>query len=109
MHGHVWQRNPYINNGTQLGNNVLSQWIGSRDNHGSSDHFDMLIDKAGGSFGRAGDYLYSVFVPTQARDGAWGVFRVGDVQPAQPTQLNPACPAQTATGLSTPDQTQGWH
>ena len=33
-------------------------------------------------FGRAGDYLYSVFVPTQARDGAWGIFRVGDAQPA---------------------------
>ena len=30
---------------TKLGNNNLSQWIGSRDNHGSSDHFDMLIDK----------------------------------------------------------------
>ncbi len=100
LHGHVWQRNPYINNGTQLGNNVLSQWIGSRDNHGSSDHFDMLIDKAGGSFGQAGDYLYSVFVPTQARDGAWGIFRVGNA-PAGTVQ-NPACRAQSAPGYQPP-------
>jgi hypothetical protein len=103
LHGHVWQRNPYINNGTQLGNNILSQWIGSRDNHGSSDHFDALIDRAGGSFGRAGDYLYSVFVPTQARDGAWGVFRVSDpAQPAPPVQLNPACPAKQQPGYQPP-------
>jgi hypothetical protein len=39
-------------NSTQLGNNILSQWIGSRDNHGSSDHFDIMIDKAGGEVGR---------------------------------------------------------
>ena len=68
LHGHVWQRNPYNTNSTNIGSNSLSQWIGSRDNHGSSDHFDMLIDKAGGEAGKAGagDYLYTVFVPTQA-------------------------------------------
>lgn len=98
LHGHVWQRNPYINNGTQLGQNILSQWIGSRDNHGSSDHFDVMIDKAGGEFGQAGDYLYSVFVPTQARDGAWGLFRVGTVN--NPTIQNAACPAKTSPNYS---------
>ena len=103
LHGHVWQRNPYIMNGTQLGNNILSQWIGSRDNHGSSDHFDMLIDKAGGEGKQLGDYLFSVFVPTQARDGAWGIFRVLDSnnQPAPAGQTqNAACPAKTSPGYS---------
>ncbi len=100
LHGHVWQRNPYITNGTQLGNNVLSQWIGSRDNHGSSDHFDMLIDKAGGEGGQAGDYLFTVFVPTQARDGAWGIFRVGNA-PAGQTQ-NAGCPAKASPGYAPP-------
>jgi hypothetical protein len=105
LHGHVWQRNPYINNGTQLGNNILSQWIGSRDNHGSSDHFDMLIDKAGGEGGMTGDYLYTVFVPTQARDGGWGLFRVLDknnqMAPAGQTQ-NAACPAKAQPGYQPP-------
>jgi hypothetical protein len=102
LHGHVWQRNPYINNGTQLGQNILSQWIGSRDNHGSSDHYDMLIDKAGGEGGQAGDYLFTVFVPTQARDGAWGIFRVGNAPPGQ--VQNAGCPAQTSPGYQPPSK-----
>jgi hypothetical protein len=100
LSGHVWQRNPYINNSTQLGNNTLSQWIGSRDNHGSSDHFDMLIDKAGGEGGQAGDYLYSVFLPTQARDGAWGIFRVGNRPQSQ--IRNAGCPAKVSPGYKPP-------
>jgi manganese oxidase len=78
VHGHSWQRNPYQNNSLIIGNNNLSQWLGSRDNHGSSDHFDLVIDKAGGNFGRQGDYLYTAFLPDQALLGAWGVFRVGN-------------------------------
>ncbi|HLQ45645.1 MAG TPA: hypothetical protein VK137_12990, partial [Planctomycetaceae bacterium] len=35
VHGHVWQRNPYTNDSTVIGANSLSQWIGSRDNHGA--------------------------------------------------------------------------
>ena len=61
VHGHVWQRNPYQNNSTVLGDNNLSQWMGSRDNHGSTDHFDLVIDKAGGEFGQGGDYLIQSF------------------------------------------------
>src|SRR4026207_2135380 len=76
LNGHVWQRNPYNTSSQKIGSNSLSQWIGSRDNHGSSDHFDMVIEKAGGEGKQPGDYLYTVFVPTQARDGAWGIFRV---------------------------------
>jgi hypothetical protein len=77
IHGHQWQRNPYQNNSTIIGSNNLSQWIGSRDNHGSSDHFDLVIDKAGGQFGKSGDYLYTAYLPDQALLGAWGIFRVG--------------------------------
>jgi hypothetical protein len=75
--GHNWQRNPYQNNSTTIGSNNLSQWLGSRDNHGSSDHFDLVIDKAGGTFGRSGDYLYTAYLPDQSLLGAWGIFRVG--------------------------------
>jgi hypothetical protein len=89
VHGHVWQQKPYLNNSTQIGPNSLSQWIGSRDNHGSTDHFDLVIDKAGGEGGQAGDYLYTVFVPIQARNGAWGIFRVGNN--TTPVQTNPVC------------------
>ncbi len=95
IHGHQWQRNPYQNNSTTIANNNLSQWLGSRDNHGSSDHFDLVIDKAGGQFGKAGDYLYTAYLPDQALLGAWGIFRVGNVpSPAQP---NAVCSNQQGT------------
>jgi hypothetical protein len=102
LHGHVWQRNPYKNNSTVIGDQTLSQWLGSRDNHGSTDHFDLVLNKAGGEFGRAGDYLYTVFVPNQQAVGAWGVFRVGPPGTQQPTP--PACdPQSPATPYTGPE------
>ena len=103
VHGHQWQRNPYSNNSLNIAPNNLSQWLGSRDNHGSSDHFDLVIDRAGGQFGRQGDYLYTAFLPDQALLGAWGLLRVGNpgtpapngvcgkvaAPSAQPEQVNP--------------------
>ncbi|CAN5696946.1 multicopper oxidase [soil metagenome] len=89
VHGHVWPRNPYKNDSTQIGENTLSQWLGSRDNHGATDHFEVVLDKAGGKSGKPGDYLYTVFLPSQASLGAWGLFRVG--KPKQDWQPNPAC------------------
>ena len=95
VHGHNWQRNPYQKNSLIIGNNNLSQWLGSRDNHGSSDHFDLVIDKAGGTFGRQGDYLYTAYLPDQAALGAWGVFRVGN--PGTPAA---ECCLRTAANLA---------
>jgi len=76
LSGHVWQKTPYVNNSTSIGNNPLSQWIGSIDNFGSTTHFDVLLDQAGGENQVPGDYLYTVFVPSKAQYGLWGLFRV---------------------------------
>ena len=101
IHGHQWQKNPYQNNSTIISNNNLSQWIGSRDNHGSSDHFDLVIDKAGGQFGKAGDYLYTAYLPDQALLGAWGIFRVGIPGNPLPTPApNAVCGNQQAAPSS---------
>jgi hypothetical protein len=93
IHGHAWLRNPYQKNSTVIAPNNLSQWMGSRDNHGSSDHFDLVIPQAGGTFNRAGDYLYTTYLPADASAGSWGIFRVG----------NPSNP----TGVCTPSGTTG--
>ena len=77
VHGHVWPRNPYKNESTEIGDNSLSQWLGSRDNHGATDHFEIVLGRAGGERGKPGDYLYTVYLPGQAQLGAWGIFRVG--------------------------------
>lgn len=100
LNGHVWQRNPYTNESRVIGNNLLSQWIGSRDNHGSTDHFDLVIDRAGGEGGQAGDYLYTVFQPLQTRTGTWGLFRVGDAPPS--TTPNAVCKPVVSPGYVPP-------
>ena len=102
LHGHVWQRNPYkidaLGNGSaEIGDNSLSQWLGSRDNHGATDHFEIVLPSAGGERGRPGDYLYTVYLPGQAQLGAWGIFRVGKSdEPAQPNVGCKVVPAGTA-------------
>ena len=112
LHGHNWQRNPYNTNSTQLGDQKLSQWLGSRDNYGSTDHADILLSKAGGEGGRPGDYLYTAFVPVQGSQGPWGIFRVGasgggggGTDGAGP--INGACPqtpVQPSQATPTPKQ-----
>lgn len=94
LHGHVWQRNPYTKDSQVIGDNNLSQWIGSRDNHGATDHFELVLNKAGGEAKQAGDYLYTVFLPNQANLGAWGIFRVGPKGPAAPAVTACKPPAQ---------------
>jgi hypothetical protein len=101
VHGHNWQRNPYQKNSLIIGSNNLSQWLGSRDNHGSSDHFDLVIDKAGGTFGKQGDYLYTAYLPDQASLGAWGLFRVGNPGTPQP---NAVCQQQPTAPSAAPKQ-----
>jgi hypothetical protein len=90
VNGHVWQREPYTNNSTVIGNNQLSQWLGSHDSHGGTDHYDIVIDRAGGQNGVAGDYLYTTFVPNQNALGSWGIFRVLDKNDKQ-VPSNPVC------------------
>lgn len=104
LHGHVWQRNPYKNDSKAIGNNNLSQWLGSRDNHGSTDHFDMVINKAGGESGRAGDYLYTVFQPIQAQQGQWGIFRVGNLGGSSPIGDCPKVQPQPGAVTNQPGQ-----
>ena len=103
VHGHNWQRNPYQNNSTTIAGNNLSQWLGSRDNHGSTDHFDLVIDKAGGTLGRSGDYLYTAYLPDQAALGAWGIFRVGI--PGTPAPNAVCSNQQQAPSVSSPART----
>jgi hypothetical protein len=91
LHGHAWQRNPYKNNSSVIGDNKLSQWIGSRDNHGSSDHFDFMLSSAGGQGRVSGDYLFTVFLPDQALRGVWGLLRVGGTNVAEPAKPNGSC------------------
>ncbi len=106
IHGHAWQKNPYQNNSTTIAPNNLSQWIGSRDNHGSTDHFDLVIPSAGGASKRPGDYLYTTYLPADASSGSWGIFRVAtDFNTPPPSGVcTPGAPTEAAPSQRGPIQ-----
>jgi hypothetical protein len=93
LHGHVWARNPYTctpaagairwdqcTNGigsTKIGENWTSQWIGSQEGHGPTDHWDIIPQHgAGGAFAVVGDYLYRDMASYSYYNGVWGILRV---------------------------------
>ena len=77
LHGHVWQRQPYLNNSTVLGDNPVSFLRGAQEGHGPSNHFDVIPNHgAGGEFSIKGDYLYRDNASFMLDAGIWGLFRV---------------------------------
>jgi hypothetical protein len=77
VHGHTWERNPYIKGSTQIGNNPLSEWRGAQEGHGPSDHWDIVLQNgAGGKFKVKGDYLIRDMLPGGFYGGLWGILRV---------------------------------
>jgi hypothetical protein len=78
VHGHVWQEMPYQtgSKSTVIGLKADSPWHGSQYGHGPSNHFDVVINSAGGRFNVPGDYLFRTFQSFQFDGGIWGLFRV---------------------------------
>jgi hypothetical protein len=54
----------------------LSEWKASRPGHGPSNHYDVLIEQAGGPFAACGDYLYRSYPADHFNLGVWGIFHV---------------------------------
>jgi hypothetical protein len=74
LQGHDWQEEPYMAGGTKIGDNRLSQHVGSQE-HSAYEALNMILPSAGGKFGVAGDYLYHSYMMEQ-NNGTWGLFRV---------------------------------
>lgn len=74
VHGQVWQEEPYSSDSSAIAFNRRTEWIGAKDGFGPQSHFDVVIERAGGVNGIAGDYVYEDYTNTAA--GIWGVFRV---------------------------------
>ncbi|HEX6902848.1 MAG TPA: copper oxidase [Thermoanaerobaculia bacterium] len=77
LHGHIWDKEPYIENSTRIGTNGFSMWEGARMGIGPTNHFDAVIrNGAGGKFSIIGDYLFRNHVATDFDGGIWGLLRV---------------------------------
>ncbi|HZD75184.1 MAG TPA: hypothetical protein VE776_15055, partial [Actinomycetota bacterium] len=97
VHGHVWQREPYLNNSDRLnwgsppadptvlnkepdgispGWNNMSWWVSSQEGMSAENHFDLLLPSAGGRFGVTGDYLFRDTAGFGNYQGLWGILRV---------------------------------
>lgn len=86
LHGHIWPRNPYASGciitfncigSTQIGDNLLTTWIGSQEGLGPGNHWDFIpAHGAGGAFAIPGDYLFRDMAPKSFYNGSWGILRV---------------------------------
>lgn len=104
LNGHVWQEEPYRNDAAgnasaMIGSNRTSQWMGSRDGFGAGNHFDLVLNKAGGVNEQPGDYLYKSYPVQEGPLGIWGVFRV---QPKAPVELAVRPPPKLAAPRAVP-------
>jgi hypothetical protein len=93
LHGHVWQRDPYICPGEArnsltgaclmttvpsraLGVNPQGFAEGGRESWTPASHFDIFLPSAGGGNGVIGDYLMRDQMSFGSVSGLWGIMRV---------------------------------
>jgi hypothetical protein len=74
LQAHNWQEKPYVAQGRRIGDNPVSQHTGAQE-HSAYEAFTIVLPRAGGSLGVAGDYLYHSYTMEQ-QNGSWGLFRV---------------------------------
>jgi hypothetical protein len=74
LQAHNWQEEPHVSAGTRIGRNPLSQYLGAQE-LSAYETFNLVLPRAGGRFGAAGDYLYHGYMMEQ-NTGVWGLFRV---------------------------------
>jgi hypothetical protein len=127
LHGHVWSEAPYRSQTTSqypqacvpsttysnlqaaatIGSANLcspdplsvNEWEGSKVGHGPGNHFDVLIERAGGTAGVAGDYLFRSYPGFHYNLGNWGILRV------LPSS-NPACQGGTSSSAATGEEAE---
>ena len=103
LHGHVWQRDPYIAQNTdawgfplpysaggsgvgsvRIGQNPLAFYQGGQDGVFPTAHYDIVLPSAGGSYARPGDYMFRDVASSNVSSGLWGILRVQPSPPPPP-------------------------
>jgi hypothetical protein len=108
MHGHIWQRDPYVcpddttdglmgkcpnvpldqlgelvgqQAAPSIGKNPIGMPLGGQESVTPAQHFEIRLENAGGAYGIAGDYLFRDQASFGNTDGIWGLLRVGGPPP----------------------------
>jgi len=100
LHGHIWQRDPYLCKGEtdlgilgkcdmgsglpgegsvgsqNLGINPIGFWFGGIESWFPGQHYEVVIPKAGGTDKIEGDYLFRDHMGLGNTGGLWGIVRV---------------------------------
>ncbi|MDH5324427.1 MAG: hypothetical protein OEZ68_04060 [Gammaproteobacteria bacterium] len=92
LHGHVWQRDPYVCAGTKdnipgrcsttevgstaIGDNKQAFYQGAQESIAPGTHFDVVLPSAGGANAKPGDYKFGDFAAPGNASGLWGILRV---------------------------------
>ena len=97
LHGHLWQRDPFVCTGAAqddevllpgrcdpdvvasqaLGLNPQGKWMATEEGMGHVfAHWPILLESAGGGNAIPGDYLYRDYAPNGNRNGQFGILRV---------------------------------
>ena len=61
----------------------LVDWRGGQMGIGPSNHFDLVIQSAGGPFAQPGSYLYKSYSVFHLNAGVWGIFQVDECGPKE--------------------------
>jgi hypothetical protein len=80
VHGHRWQRQPYIEDSTEIGDNPLSEYFGTQEGINPTGHWDFVVD-LGGAYDVQGDYLMRDQAAFGSYQGLWGLLRFDDTEP----------------------------
>jgi hypothetical protein len=104
LHGHIWQRDPYLcksdsdlgivgkcNTGNglpgdgsvgsqDLGINPIGFWLGGIESWFPGQHYEIFIPSAGGTNSVPGDYLFRDHMGLGNTGGLWGIVRVKEAE-----------------------------
>ncbi len=103
LHGHAWQRDPYVCEGsadlglagkcdmgnghagtpgtgevgsTSIGHNPIGFGMGGIESWSAAQHYEVVIPSAGGANGVGGDFLFRDHMGLGNHGGLWGIVRV---------------------------------
>jgi hypothetical protein len=116
LHGHLWQRDPYITeNNTNgfpdsepgvgskdIGHNPLAFYQGGQESIWPATHYDIVLPSAGGCaetddgdgscIGKSGDYMFRDVASFGSASGLWGILNVDAERPPPAREPPPPPP-----------------